>query len=188
MHGSSINFILFSHSCYYVEMEIMSEITNRVTADSFLDSPVPEESLQNILNAGRKAPSAKNRQPWRFIVLRDPLLKEKIKESAYGDERLSQAPVAIAACTTNIGYRMPNGELSYPVDLSFAISFMMLQAEHEGFGTSILTTFREDEIKNILTIPYSMKVLMMLLIGKTEKNGDHEIRLPINRVVSFDHW
>ena len=83
---------------------------------------------------------------------------------------------------------MPNGELSYPVDLSFAISFMMLQAEHEGLGSSVITTYREDEIKKILTIPYSMKVLMMLLIGKTEKNGDREIRLPMDRVVSFDHW
>lgn len=169
-------------------MELMSEILNRVSAESFLDAPVPEESLQNILDAGRRAPSAKNRQPWRFIVLRDSLIKEKIKDIAYGDERFTQAPVAIAACTTNIGYRMPNGELSYPLDLSFAISFMMLQAEHEGLGSSVITTYREDEVKKLLTIPYSMKVLMMLLIGKTEKNGDHEIRHPLERVVSFDHW
>ncbi|MDC7241751.1 MAG: nitroreductase family protein, partial [Spirochaetales bacterium] len=109
---------------------------NRVTADSFLDEPIPEESLNNILDAGRIAPSAKNRQPWRFIVLEDAEVRKKIKECAYGDDRFSQAPVAIAACTTNIGYRMPNGELSYPVDLTFALSFMMLQAEHEGMGTS----------------------------------------------------
>ncbi|MDC7232340.1 MAG: nitroreductase family protein [Spirochaetales bacterium] len=161
---------------------------NRVSANSFLDEQLPEESLQNILNAGRMAPSAKNRQPWRFIVMKSPQIKEKIKETAYGDERFTQAPVVIAACTTNIGYRMPNGELSYPVDLSFAVSFMMLQAEHEGFGTSLITTFREDEVKKLLTIPYSMKVIMMLLIGKTEKNGDHETRHPLDRIVSYDHW
>ncbi len=169
-------------------MKLMPEIMNRQSADSFLDEPIPEESLNNILDAGRIAPSAKNRQPWRFIVLQDPDVRERIRESAYGDERFSQAPVAIAACTTNIGYRMPNGELSYPVDLTFALSFMMLQAEHEGLGSTIITTFHEEDVKKILTIPYSMKVVMMLLIGKTEKKVDRETRLPLDRVVSFNHW
>ncbi len=169
-------------------MKLLPEIHNRVTADSFLDDPIPEESLKRILDAGRIAPSAKNRQPWRFIVLQDATMKEQLKELAYGDERFSQAPVVIAACTTNIGYKMPNGELSYPIDLSFAVSFMMLQSVHEGYGSALITTYRESEVKNLLTIPYSMKVVMMLLIGRTEVSEEKEARLPMNRVVSFDHW
>ena len=169
-------------------MELLPEIKNRVTANTFEDQRIDDESLQRILDAGRIAPSAKNRQPWRFIVLTDPEIKEKLKHSAYGDERFTDAPAIIAACTTNIGYRMPNGELSYPIDLSFAVSFMMIQAEHENLGSALITTYREDEVKNLLTIPYSMKVVMMLLIGKVIKNNDKESRLPMNRVVSFDHW
>ncbi|MDA3956506.1 nitroreductase family protein [Oceanispirochaeta sp.] len=169
-------------------MELIPEIKNRVTAGSFQDLPIPEDSLDRVLNAGRIAPSAKNRQPWRFIVLKDPEIKEKLKNSAYGDERFSEAPVVIAACTTNIGYRMPNGELSYPMDLSFAISFMMIQAEHENLGSALVTTYREDDVKNLLTIPYSMKVVMMLLIGRVEKPVDKETRLPVNRVIYFDQW
>ena len=169
-------------------MNLMPEIVNRVTARSFLDEPVSEEALTDILEAGRRAPSAKNRQPWRFIVIQDKDIKKSLKEYAYGDERFMQAPLAIAACTTNIGYRMPNGEASYPVDLTFAVSQMMLQAEHEGLGTSVVTTFRQEDMKHLLTIPYSMKVVMFLLIGKSEKAVDHEGRLPLDRVVSFDHW
>jgi len=169
-------------------MKLMPEIHNRVTADSFLDKPVSAESLNRILDAGRNAPSAKNRQPWRFIVLQDSSIKDQLKEMAYGDERFSQAPVVIAACTTNIEYKMPNGELSYPIDLSFAVSFMMLQSAHEGLGSALITTYRESEVKNLLTIPYSMKVVMMLLIGKVEETSDKVTRLPMDRVVSFDHW
>ena len=49
----------------------------------------------------------------------------------------------IAVCSTNIEYKMPNGQLSYPIDLSIAATFMMLQAVHEGLGACMVTTFRE---------------------------------------------
>ncbi len=169
-------------------MELLSEIQSRKTVRSFLPEPIEENSLDRILDAGRLAPSAKNRQPWRFIVIQDRELKEKLKEAAYGDERFEQAPAAVAACTTNIGYKMPNGELSYPIDISFAVSYMMLQAEHEKLGTALITTYQEDKIKNLLTIPYTMKVVMILLIGKPVQDHNQSVRLPKNRVVAYDHW
>lgn len=171
-----------------IPMELLSEIRNRKTVREFTSQEVGEEALERILDAGRLAPSAKNRQPWRFVVIRERGTMDRLQEFAYGDERFSQAPVAVAACTTNIGYRMPNGELSYPVDMSFAVSFMMLQAEHEGLGSAVLTTYREDQIKNLLTIPYSMKVVMILLIGGRPEGADETQRLPKNRVVAYDHW
>ena len=169
-------------------MDLLPEIMNRVTVRSFRNEPVSEEVLTAVLEAGRLAPSAKNRQPWRFVVIKDAAVKENIQNYAYGDERFVQAPVVIAACTTNIGYTMPNGEASYPIDLTFAVSNMMLQAEHSGLGTSVITTFQQNEVKNLLTIPYSMKIIMFLLIGKAEKPVDRESRLDLDRVISIDHW
>lgn len=169
-------------------MELLSEIQNRRSVKEFSPEEVDESSLNRILDAGRLAPSAKNRQPWRFIVIKDNEKKEAIKNASHGDDRFTQAPVAIVACTTNIGYRMPNGELSYPIDISFAVSFMMLQAEHENLGTTVITTYQEEKIKNLLTIPYSMKVVMVLLIGHKRDESDPNVRLPKNRVVAYDHW
>ncbi len=169
-------------------MELLSEIHNRSTAKEFSEGAVDEASVHRILKAGRMSPSAKNRQAWRFLVIQDREMRKKMMEASYGDERFLQAPLAIAACTTNIGYRMPNGELSYPVDISFAVSFMMLQAEHENLGSAIITTFQQDKIKNLLTIPYSMKVLMILLIGQKGEISEQKVRLPENRVVAYDHW
>ncbi len=166
----------------------MPEIRERMNVLCFKSEPVPSPVLRNVLEAGRLAPSAKNRQPWRFVVLQKDTFRESLMACAYGDERIMQAPAVVAACTTNIGYRMPNGELSYPMDLSFAVSQMTIQAVHEGLGTALITTFDQDAMKKLLSIPYSMKVMILLLVGKEEDRKEKTGRLPFERVVSFNHW
>jgi nitroreductase len=160
----------------------------RKTIRQFNPTPVAKEIITGILEAGLKAPSAKNRQEWRFIVVQKEELRKQIQDAAFGQEYVGQAPLIITACTTNIDYRMPNGQLSYPMDLSFAVSFMTLQAVRAGLGTCCITTFDEQEVKEILSIPFSMRVVMLLLIGYTDANPDPAPRKPFKRSVSYDHW
>jgi nitroreductase len=169
-------------------MSLLPEIESRASVREYTDQPVPEEQLAGILEAGRLAPSAKNRQSWRFIVIEDQELRAKVADAAFGQEYVAQAPVIIALCTTNIEYRMPNGQLSYPIDLSIAASFMTLQAEHEGLGSCMVTTFREEEVKSLLTVPYSMRVVMLLTVGHPRGKPRRGHRLPIDRIVSHEHW
>jgi nitroreductase len=169
-------------------MALLPEIESRVSVRSFTDEPVAEAQLARIIEAGRLAPSAKNRQSWRFIVIEDPTVRSSIREAAFGQEHVGQAPVIIALCTTNIEYTMPNGQLSYPIDLSMAASFMMLQAVHEGLGTCLVTTFREEEVKSLLTVPYSMRIVMLLTIGHPMDSAEKVSRLPMERTVSRNHW
>ncbi|MFW5743429.1 MAG: nitroreductase family protein, partial [Spirochaetota bacterium] len=115
-------------------MGLLPEIERRASVRSYTDEPVSQEALERILEAGRLAPSAKNRQSWRFVVVTDAGAREQIEDAAFGQEYVGKAPVVIAICTTNIEYKMPNGQLSYPIDLSIAASFMMLQATHEELG------------------------------------------------------
>ena len=83
---------------------------------------------------------------------------------------------------------MPNGQYSYPIDIAIAVSFMMIQARAENLGTCIVTTFREDEIKEILSTPYSMRVVMLLLVGVPDESPLQNKRKLKSRVVSFNHW
>jgi nitroreductase len=168
-------------------MELLKEIKNRYTVKSFVPGSINDKALERILEAGRMAPSAKNRQPWRFIVLQDALKREKLRDFCYGDERITQSGAVVAVCTTNIDYKMPNGLLSFPMDLTFAASFMLLQAEHEGLGTALLTTFRAEEICDFLSVPYGMKIALLLMIGE-KKRGAPASRLPVERVVAHEHW
>lgn len=169
-------------------MEILPEITRRVSVREYTDDPVSDEQLTRVLEAGRLAPSAKNRQSWRFVVIRDDQLRAKIQDAAFGQEYVGMAPAIIALCTTNIEYRMPNGQLSYPVDLTFAAGQMMLQAVHEGLGMCPVTTFREADVKSLLSVPYSMRVVLLLTLGHPAGEPEQTSRLPLSRVISYDHW
>lgn len=169
-------------------MALLPEIDKRASVRSFTDEAVSEEELTRILEAGRIAPSAKNRQAWRFVVIQRPDMRQRVQEAAFGQEYVGQAPVIIALCTTNVEYKMPNGQLSYPVDLGIACSFMMLQAVHEDLGTCVVTTFEEQDVKSLLTVPYQMRVVMLLAVGHPADSTVRADRLPIDRVVSYDHW
>lgn len=170
-------------------MEILPEIVKRTSVRDFLPKEVEKEKIVRILEAGRLAPSAKNRQPWRFVVITDPDKRVLFERACFGQEHVGKAPVILACCSTNTEYRMPNGQLSYPIDISIAASFMMLQAQHEGLGTCIVTTYDETTVREILTVPFSMRVVLLLLLGyPTSKTTTTHDRFPLSRISSYDHW
>lgn len=171
-----------------MRMELLPEISGRFSVREYKDTPVPQDSLERIIEAGRRSPSAKNRQPWRFIAVLDSEKRMRLQDACFGQEWVGNAPVCIAVCSTNIDYKMPNGQLSYPVDLSIAASFMMVQAAHEGLGTCLNTTFDEQDVKSLLSVPYSMRVVMLLTLGYSDAVQPHAERLPLDRVFSVDHW
>lgn len=167
----------------------MGELKNRRNASSFNESTLDRSVVDRVLEAGRLAPSAKNRQPWRFIAVIDQIVKEKLQDSCYQDNRITQSWASVVICTTNIDYRMPNGQLSYPMDIAFAASQMQIQAQHEGLSSALLTTFDEESIKDLLSVPYSMRIPIILLIGEPgEEQSGVQSRLDKKRVISFDHW
>ncbi|MFW5844130.1 MAG: nitroreductase family protein, partial [Spirochaetota bacterium] len=143
---------------------LLPEIARRKSIRKYLPTSVPKDVVERILEAGRRAPSAKNRQAWRFIAIQDADLRAKVEEAAFGQEYVGEAPLILALCTTNVEYKMPNGIASHTVDLSIAGAFMVLQAVHEGLGTCIVTTFREEEVKSLLTVPYSMRIVMLITV------------------------
>ena len=64
----------------------------------FKDDPVSMEALRAVLEAGRRAPSWENVQPWHFIVIEDQAMKEKLAKLASGQKQVARAPVVIAVC------------------------------------------------------------------------------------------
>jgi nitroreductase len=169
-------------------MGLLPEIINRVTVRRFDARGIDPACLERILEAGRLAPSAKNRQPWRFVIIQDGEKRKRFEQASFGQEHVGEAPAIIACCSTNIEYRMPNGQLSYPIDISFAVSQMMFQAVHEGLGTCVVTTFDEAALQEILTVPYSMRVVMLLLVGYAAERPGFRDRMPFERVISYEHW
>jgi len=169
-------------------MEVLKQISEWVSISEFLPDQVSDEIIDRLISAARRAPSAKNRQPWRLVVVRNPEVRSRIHEASYLQEHVGQAPVIVAACTTNIDYRMPNGQLAYPIDIGIALSFMMIQSRTEGLGAHVVTTFDEAQVKEILTVPFQMKIAALLLLGFPAHLPLQPPRRPLDQLVAFDHW
>jgi nitroreductase len=169
-------------------MEVLKEIADWVSISRFKQESVPQESLDRVIYAAQRAPSAKNRQPWRLVAVRKPEVREKIYSAAYMQEHVGEAPVIIAVCTTNIDYKMPNGQLAYPIDIGISLAFMMIQARAEGLGAHAVTTYDEEEIRQLLTVPYQMRVVTLLLLGYSQEEPMQPERRPLDQLLSYDHW
>lgn len=169
-------------------MQVIDEIKDWVSIKKYTNEKIMPDTLERILDAGMRAPSAKNRQPWRFIACTEDSIRSKIMDASYGQEHVGSAPVIIAACTTNIEYKMPNGQDSYPIDIAIAVSFMMIQARAEKLGACVVTTYNEEDIKDLLSVPYSMRVVMLLLLGHPDENPILTKRKLKSRVIAHEHW
>ncbi len=169
-------------------MDVLPEIVLRRSVRKFSDRAVEKAKLERILKAGQLAPSAKNRQEWRFIVAQKPSVKEGLALAAFGQPCVRQAGAVIAVCPTNVDYRMPNGQLSFPVDLAIAAAFMMLQATREGLGTCLLTTFDQQQARDALSVPFSIPVVMLLVLGYADEAPDPQPRKSLREISSWGHW
>ncbi len=91
--------------------KLLSEaIKHRRATPSFDGTPVSEEDLKKILQAGLEAPSGYNLQPWRFVVVRDPEARKRLRAAAMGQPKVEEAPVVIVACGDPEGWK-GNGDM-----------------------------------------------------------------------------
>lgn len=146
-------------------MDVFEAIRERKSVRAYADRDVEEEKLLKVLEAGRLAPSAKNRQEWRFIVVKDLEIRRKLAKACYSQRFVEQAPVTVVGCAMYAEYVMPCGQYAYTVDVSIALSFMMLEATELGLGTCWLGAFHEGEVKEILNIPDAMRVVAVMPLG-----------------------
>ncbi|MFC1592757.1 nitroreductase family protein [Candidatus Omnitrophota bacterium] len=170
-------------------MEVMEAIKNRCSVRSYQDRPVEEQKLKAILEAARLAPSASNRQEWRFIVVRDKSARQQLMKAARNQAFVSQAPVVIACCAKTDNHAMTCGQLCYPIDVAIAIEHMALKAVEEGLGTCWIGAFFEDQVKQILSIPREIRVVELLSLGyPTGPCVAQKSRLDFDQIVMQEKW
>lgn len=146
-------------------MDVYEAIRTRKSVRSYLPRTVEEDKLQRILEAGRLAPSAGNRQEWRYVIVKDGGLRERLQEAAGGQAFVGEAPVVIACCAETDGRVMKCGQPCYPIDLAISIDHLTLAATAEGLGTCWIGAFSEPEVKKILGIPEALRVVALLPLG-----------------------
>ena len=169
-------------------MDIYDLIKLRKSVRSFLPREVEEDKLTRLLDAGRLAPSASNRQQWRYIVVKDKEKRQKLAGTTKSTF-IAEAPVILACCAEEDGHIMPCGIPSIPIDLAISIDHITLAAVAEGLGTCWIGGFDADKAKEILLIPDEVVVVELLPIGypadpsEVEKN-----RKTLDEIVRHETW
>jgi len=169
-------------------MDLAEAIKKRRSIRKYLTRKVENDKLDRVLEAGRLAPSAKNLQEWRFVVVRDEGRRKRLAEAAKGQTFVGEAPVVIAACATVTDYVMTCGQLTYPIDLAIALEHMVLAAAAEGLGTCWIGAFYEEEVKKILNIPPEVRVVALLPLGYPDESPHPRPRKEIGEIVAFESW
>lgn len=161
-------------------MDFMQVVRRRRSIRKYKPDHVPEEVLKEILEAGRLAPSAANRQPWHFIVVSDRDRKEQMQIPGW----VAQAPLILVVCG--------DPEISETwavVDPTIAMQNMVLAATDHGLGTCWIGRLgRDEKMKSALGIPERMKVVALTPLGYPDESPPSKERKPLREIVHYESF
>ncbi|MDP8232262.1 MAG: nitroreductase family protein [Candidatus Zophobacter franzmannii] len=181
----------------------MDVIQTRHSVRNFIDKPIPQDVLNDILEAGRSAPSAQNRQEWRFLVIQDKKRIESLSINSgligLSNMYIRKAPLIIVACAETKKSIKLNKQEYYLVDVAIAFQQMMLTAWSYGVGSCWLGAYSEEKVKKHLNLPKSFRVVGMSPFGYPAEEKTHytkalskfagsDKRLDLDKIVKYDEW
>ena len=171
-------------------MSFLDLARSRCSIRGFKPDPIPEELLNKILQAGQLAPSAKNLQPYHFIVVRDPATLKDLSQ-AYPAPFFKEAPLVIAICSeprkgwTRDAY---DGKNHCEIDVAIAVDHMTLLIEELGLGACWVVAFNPEKVRETLGLPEHIDPVVLLPIGFPNAKGREKTRKSLSDLVRYDHW
>jgi nitroreductase len=171
------------------EMDVSEAIRLKRAVRTYSPKPVSDEAVTQILNAGRRAQSSKNTQPWHFVAIRDRQILEDLAKLGTYTDHLAHAPLGIAIITPD-----PAQRWSIMFDAGQAAAYMQLAAWELGIGSCIATIHNPEPARPLLGFPKDMHLRVALSFGYSDdpklmnvephKGG----RRSIKDVVHYDRW
>jgi len=159
-------------------------ILQRRSIRKYKNEEVSAEVREKIIESGRQAPSAANRQPWHFILVTDSKVKEDLSQSRY------RAFIKDASFTV-VGINLPYDEISEKwgvVDVTIALQNMVLAAEILGVGSCWIGGFYEAKIKEILHIPNEAKVVALVSFGIPAERPAPRPKKELKEILHYNKW
>ena len=169
---------------------LMELIETRRSIRSYKDQEIEEDKLDYVLQAFRKAPSAKNLQPWKLVVIKNKKILKDIAIACNNQTFMEEAPVIIAACAKEEeAYGMMGGYMnSYPIDIAIALEHLILAATEKGLGTCWIGAFKEQLVKDILGVPEDVRVVALTPLGYPDREASIRGRKPLTEIISYDKY
>ncbi|MDY6825949.1 MAG: nitroreductase family protein [Bacillota bacterium] len=174
-------------------MDIYKILEERRSIRKYEPEPVPIDKLKHILEAARIAPSWKNLQCWRFIIVRDHELKKQLAESMPTTNPARSAvgktaPVVIVLCAEPSESGLHDGKDYYMLDAGLAMQQLMLAAHAEGLGTCWVGLFDEEKVKKVCSIPEDYRVVAMSPLGYPAVKPSVRPRKELTEIIFAEKW
>ncbi len=164
-------------------MDVSEAIRTQRAVRRFTEQPLPEEAIRAILNAGRRAQSSKNTQPWQFVAIRDKNTLKQLAECGAYAGHLAGAACGVALISPN-----PTG-----FDLGQAAACMQLAAWELGIGSCIASIYEPERAKALLGVPAGLHFDIALSFGYPDPSQQPAAprpggRKPLEEVVHWERW
>ena len=147
-------------------MDTLEAIYTRRSVREFVDEPISEADLGDLLKAGMQAPSARNEQPWHFIVIDKSELLHAIPDFHPAAKMLLEAPLAILVCSDR---KLEVKRASWLADCSAATQNILLAAHAKGLGAVWLGIFPDAErvkgMQDLLSMPKDIRPVALVAVG-----------------------
>ncbi|HEC86695.1 MAG TPA: nitroreductase [Thermoplasmatales archaeon] len=162
-------------------MDVFEAIKRRRSIRTYLDRPIEKEKITKLLQAAQLAPSAKNRQEWKFIVVTDEKVRKELIPACRGQKFIAEAPVVIA------GIADPTFRW-YKLDMGIALEHVALEAVELGLGTCWIGAFDEKAVSRLLGVPPNLETVALLTVGYPREEGLKTSRKPLDEIVYYERY
>jgi nitroreductase len=170
-------------------MNVSEAIRMKRAVRSFKDEALPDEVIMKILNAGRRAQSSKNTQPWQFIAITDKTILKGLSVTGNYASHLAGAALAVA-----IVHPDPGQKFQIMFDIGQTAAYMQLAAWELGVGSCIASIYEPEKARQLLAFPpeFDLRTAISfgypadaaLLINPPKIGG----RKQLNELVHWNHW
>ncbi len=181
-------------------MNFTELVIKRQSVRKYSHKVVEKDIIKRCLEAARLAPSASNSQPWKFIIIDEPELKNKVAKETFDkiasfNKFTVEAPVIVVITLekvkliTQLGQRIKKKEWKL-IDIGITAEHFCLQAEEEGLGTCMLGWYNEKPIKKLLNIPDKKSIALIISVGYAPENYKHrkKTRKSIDNICSYNRY
>jgi len=164
-------------------MDALTAIAERHSTRAFTNEPVPREVLQKIIDAGRRAPSARNEQPWEFVVVTEPATRTKLGKLGEFTAPLGAAAACVAVYCKDAKYYLEDG--------SAAVENILIAATALGLQSCWIAGDKKPycvEAASILGVPLGFKLVALLALGHGREPGAPVPKRALETVLHWERW
>jgi nitroreductase len=168
-------------------MEFFEVIKNRKSIRSFKRQALPQEVINQLIDAAKAAPSAGNAQPWAFVLATQQKTKQVLAQAAFNQKWLEEAAAVFVVCADMKRAEESYGERGRTLyciqDTAAAVENILLAATALGLGGCWMGAFHEDEVRSIINAPSEMRPVALVPVGYPNESPRARSRRPAGEVV-----